>query len=33
MASRKFLRVLLTLPAIVAGAVVVLYLLLLGWGC
>jgi deazaflavin-dependent oxidoreductase (nitroreductase family) len=32
MASRRFLRVLVTLPAIVAGAVVALYLLLLGWG-
>jgi deazaflavin-dependent oxidoreductase (nitroreductase family) len=30
--SIRFLRVLLTLPAIVAGAVVALYLLLLGWG-
>jgi hypothetical protein len=30
MASRRFLRVLLTLPAIVAGAVVALYLILLG---
>lgn len=32
MASRRFLRVLVTLPAILAGAVVALYLLLLGWG-
>jgi len=32
MASSRFLRVLLTLPAIVVGAVVALYLLLLGWG-
>jgi deazaflavin-dependent oxidoreductase (nitroreductase family) len=32
MASRRFLRVLVTLPAIVAGAVAALYLLLLGWG-
>jgi deazaflavin-dependent oxidoreductase (nitroreductase family) len=30
--STRFLRVLVTLPAIVAGAVVALYLLLLGWG-
>ena len=28
----RFLRVLLTLPAIMAGAIVALYLLLLGWG-
>ncbi len=28
----RFLRILLTLPAIVAGAVAALYLLLLGWG-
>jgi hypothetical protein len=30
--STRFLRVLLTLPAIVAGAVVALHLLLFGWG-
>ena len=32
MASRRFLRVIVTLPAIVGGAVAALYLLLLGWG-
>ena len=32
MARRMFWRMLVTLPVIVAGAVVALYLLLLGWG-
>ncbi len=32
MTNRRFLRVVVTLPAVVAGLVVALYLLLLGWG-